>query len=123
MNNTLKKNRIKRFKRTMKVRKNLRGDSQKPRLCVVKSNTGIYAQLIDDENGVTLGSISTIAKEFRKADGNNKNVSVARQIGEHIGAIAKGKDIQKVIFDRGAAKYTGIVSELADGARSAGLQF
>ena len=122
MNNTLKKNRIKRFKRTMKVRKNLRGDSQKPRLCVVKSNTGIYAQLIDDENGVTLGSISTKAKEFRNTDVNSKNVSAARQVGERIGAIAKEKDIQKVIFDRGAAKYTGIVSELADGARSAGVQ-
>jgi large subunit ribosomal protein L18 len=123
MNNTLEKNRIKRFKRTKRVRKKLRGNSQKPRLSVLKSNKGIYAQLIDDENGVTLGSISTNAKEFRSTEFNAKSVNAARKMGERIGEIAKEKKIQKVIFDRGAARYHGIVSELADGARSTGLQF
>ena len=112
-----------RKKRAMRVRKHLRGTASKPRLCVVKTNKHIQAQLIDDEQGITLASASTFSKELQNSEFNRKNKSSARKIGESIADIAKSKNIKKVIFDRGSAKYHGILAELADAARSGGLQF
>ena len=112
-----------RKKRAMRVRKHLRGTASKPRLCVVKTNKHIQAQLIDDEQGITLASASTFSKELQNSEFNRKNKSSARKIGESIADIAKSKNIKEVIFDRGSAKYHGILAELADGARSGGLQF
>lgn len=121
MNNTLLKLRNKRDKRLKRVRKKLRGMSQMPRLCVVRTNAHVHVQLIDDEKGVTLGSTSTQAKEFRNTEFGKLNKNSARKIGERIAEIAKEKEIKRVIFDRGRSKYHGIVAEVAQGARSAGL--
>jgi len=112
-----------RKKRALRVRKHLRGNAAKPRLCVVKSNKHIQAQLIDDELGITLGSIATFSKELRDTEFNKKNKTAARKLGENIAEIAKSKNIKEVIFDRGSAKYHGILAELADAARAGGLQF
>ncbi len=119
----INKKQILRNKRAIRVRKKLRGCSEKPRLCVVKSNKHIEAQLIDDVNGKTLGSVSTFSKELRTTEFNKKNKESARKLGETIAEIAKGKNIKEVIFDRGPFKYHGILAELADAARAGGLQF
>ena len=112
-----------RLTRALRVRKHLRGTSAKPRLCVVKSNSHIQAQLIDDETGTTLGSTATFAKEFRNTEFNRKNKASARKLGEQIAEIAKSKNIKEVVFDRGPFKYHGVLAELADAARAGGLQF
>lgn len=112
-----------RHRRALRVRKHLRGTSAKPRLCVVKSNCHIQVQLIDDEKGITLGALSTFAKEYRKTEFNRKNKASARKLGEHIAEIAKSKNIKEVVFDRGPSKYHGVLAELADAARAGGLQF
>ena len=123
MNNLAKKNSQLRQKRALRVRKHLNGTSSKPRLCVVKSNNHIQAQLIDDEAGRTLGGVATFSKEFRETEFNKKNKASARKLGEQIAEIAKSKNIKEVIFDRGPFKYHGILAELADAARAGGLQF
>lgn len=112
-----------RHNRALRVRKALRGTGVKPRLCVVKSNSHIQAQLIDDETGTTLYGIGTFAKEFRNTEFNKKNKASARKLGEQIAEIAKSKNIKEVVFDRGPFKYHGILAELADAARAGGLQF
>ncbi len=111
-----------RKKRALRVRKHLRGCSEKPRLCVVKSNKHIQVQLIDDEAGVTLGGIGTSSKEFANTEFAKKNKASAKKLGERIAEIAKANNIKQVVFDRGPFKYHGILAELADAARAAGLQ-
>lgn len=123
MINGTKKNHKLREKRALRVRKRLRGTSIKPRLCVIKSNYHIQAQLIDDETGTTLGGTATFAKEFRNTEFSKKNKTSARKLGEQIAEIAKSKNIKEVIFDRGPFKYHGILAELAEAARTGGLQF
>jgi large subunit ribosomal protein L18 len=112
-----------RHKRAMRVRKNLRGTSLKPRLSVWKSNKHIQVQLIDDEAGHTLGTVSTFGKEFRDTEFSKKNKASAAKLGEKIAEIAKKYDVTEVIFDRGPFKYHGLLAALADSARAAGLQF
>jgi large subunit ribosomal protein L18 len=109
--------------RALRVRKRLQGTSLKPRLSVHKSNCHLQVQLIDDEEGVTIAGISTFAKEFRDTEFNRKNRASARRLGERIAELAQEKNIKEVVFDRGPFKYTGILAELADAARSAGLKF
>lgn len=121
-NMILKKQKL-RHKRSLRVRKHLSGSAAKPRLCVVKSNKHIQAQLIDDDAGITLGAISTTAKEFRNTEFARRNKAAARKLGEHIAEIAKAKNIKEVIFDRGPFKYHGVLAELADAARAGGLKF
>jgi len=111
-----------RKRRIMSVRKKLRGKSTRPRLCVMKSNHHIQVQLIDDETGRTLGSTSTFSKEFRKTEFNKKNKASARKLGERIAEIARGQNIKEAIFDRGRFKFHGILAELTDAARGAGLK-
>lgn len=123
MRNTVVKDHIRHDRRAMRVRKRLRGTSIKPRLCVVKSNKHIQVQLIDDENGKTLGHAASFAKEFRGTENAKKSKATARTLGELIAKIAKEQNIKEVVFDRGPFKYHGILAELADAARSAGLQF
>lgn len=112
-----------RHRRSLHVRKKLVGSAERPRLCVRKTNSNIQVQLIDDEAGVTLGSIATYAKEFRNTDNSKKNKASAKVLGERIAGIAKAKNIHEVIFDRGSSKYHGILAELANAAREAGLKF
>lgn len=112
-----------RQKRTWRVRKKLCGTAERPRLCVVKSNCHISAQLIDDATGTTLASASTKSKIFRDTEFGRKNKASAKKLGEHIAEMAKEKNIREVIFDRGPFKYHGILAELANAARAGGLQF
>jgi large subunit ribosomal protein L18 len=110
-----------RKKRALRVRSKLRGTADKPRLSVVKTNAHIIAQLIDDEQGLTLGAISTFSKELRNTEFGRKNKNSAKVIGEKIASIAKAKNIDSVIFDRGFSKYHGVIAAVADGARENGL--
>lgn len=123
MRKTIVKNHLRRNRRALRVRKSLRGTPEKPRLSVVKSNKHIQVQLIDDESGVTLGHVATFAKQLRETEFCCKNKSSARKLGELIAEMAKAKNIKEVVFDRGPFKYHGILAELADAARAAGLQF
>jgi len=120
MNEEKTKDRVRKQKRAKRVRKKLRGTSAKPRLCVVKTNKHIYAQLIDDSKGVTIGSASTLSKnvEIKK-----KNKESAKKLGEAIGAIAKDKKFKELVFDRGPYKYHGILAELANSVREQGISF
>jgi large subunit ribosomal protein L18 len=122
MRNQVKKH-VMRVKRSLRVRKNFHGTSVKPRLCIVKSNSHIQAQLIDDETGTTLVGIGTFAKQFRDTEFNRKSKAAARKLGEYIAEAAKAKNIKEVVFDRGPFKYHGVLAELADAARAGGLQF
>jgi large subunit ribosomal protein L18 len=123
MRNSVVRNHVKQRKRALRVRKHVRGTSIKPRLSVIKSNKHIQVQLIDDENGITLGHASTFTSEFRDTEFGKKNKASARKLGEVIAQKAIEKNIKEVVFDRGPSKYHGILAELADAARSAGLQF
>lgn len=102
--------------RHVRVRKQIIGTKDIPRLNVYRSNTNIYAQIIDDENGVTLASASSM-----KMKGNN--TEVATKVGEAIAKEAKKAKITKVVFDRGGYLYHGRVAALADSARANGLEF
>ncbi|XVG96097.1 50S ribosomal protein L18 [Eubacteriales bacterium KG127] len=110
-----------RVKRHQRVRKNLIGTPEKPRLCVFRSNKNISAQIIDDIAGVTLASASTLEKELKSENGGNKEA--AKKVGELIANRALEKGIENVAFDRGGFLYHGRVKELAEGAREAGLKF
>ena len=113
----------KRLKRHARVRKNLIGTPEKPRLCVFRSNKNISCQIIDDVNGNTLVSASTVDKELKAEIGYGGNKEAARKVGEAIAKRALAKGIEEVAFDRGGFLYHGRVKELAEGARSAGLKF
>jgi len=123
MNNEIKNSQGRRDRRAMRNRKHAHGTSAKPRLCVIKSNCHIQAQLIDDDAGKTLGSAATFSKKFRGTEFAKKNKASARKLGETIAEIAKSKSIKEVVFDRGPFKYHGILAELANAAREGGLQF
>jgi len=108
--------------RTMRVRKRLRGNQEKPRLSVFKSAKHLYVQLIDDEQAVTLVSTSTQGKEFQQTEYNRKNKPSAKQLGLKIAELAKERNVSTVVFDRGRFKYHGVIAAVADGAREGGLQ-
>ena len=109
-----------RLKRHARVRAKISGTTERPRLCVYRSNANISAQIIDDVNKITLVSASTLEKDF---EGNGGNKVAARQVGKTIAERAAAKGITEVVFDRGGYLYHGRVSELADGAREGGLKF
>ena len=109
-----------RAKRHKRVRGKVSGTPERPRLCVFRSEKHIYAQIIDDVNGNTLVSASSVEKDF---EGLGSNKTAARTIGKTVAERAKAKGIDTVVFDRGGYIYHGRVSELAAGAREAGLQF
>ncbi len=109
-----------RLKRHRRVRYKISGTPECPRLNVFRSSKHIYAQIIDDVNGVTLASASSMDKDF---EGNGGNVEGARKVGEMIAKNAAAKGITEVVFDRGGYLYHGRVKELAEGARENGLQF
>lgn len=112
-----------RKKRAIRVRKRVRGCCDMPRLCVVKTNANIQVQIIDDEKGITLASTSTFSKDFRDTEYARKNKASAQQLGKKIAQMAKEKNVNKVVFDRGRSKYHGVIAALADAAREAGLEF
>ena len=109
-----------RLKRHRRVRAKISGTPERPRLNVFRSSKHIYAQLIDDINGVTLASASSMDKGF---EGSGSNVEGACKVGEAIAKNAAGKGISEVVFDRGGYLYHGRVQALAEGARENGLKF
>ena len=109
-----------RLKRHVRVRGKISGTPERPRLNVFRSNANIYAQIIDDVNGVTLVSANTLEKEFEGAAGN---CEAAKKVGTVLAERAKAKGIEQVVFDRGGYVYHGRVAALAEGAREGGLQF
>ena len=109
-----------RLKRHVRVRGKISGTPECPRLNVFRSNANIYAQIIDDVNGVTLVAANTLEKEFEGATGN---VEAAKKVGAVLAERAKAKGIEQVVFDRGGYIYHGRVAALAEGAREAGLKF
>ena len=113
----------KRLKRHERVRKNLYGTPERPRLCVYRSNKNISAQIIDDVNGTTLVSASSLDKELKAEIGYGGNKEAAKKVGEAVAKRAVAKGIEEVCFDRGGFLYHGRVKELAEGAREGGLKF
>ena len=109
-----------RLHRHVRVRGKISGTPERPRLNVFRSNANIYAQIIDDVNGVTLVSANTLEKGFEGATGN---AEAAKKVGLVLAERAKEKGIEVVVFDRGGYVYHGRVAALAEGAREAGLQF
>ena len=109
-----------RVRKHLRVRGKISGTAERPRLNVFRSNSNIYAQLIDDVKGVTLASASSLEKDFADAKGN---CETAHKVGLLIAERAAAKGISEVVFDRGGYIYHGRVKELAEGAREGGLKF
>ena len=112
-----------RVKRHLRVRKKITGTVSRPRLNIFRSSKHMYAQIIDDTNGVTLVSASTLDKDLKAEVGNGGSVDAARKVGSLIAERAKAKGINNVVFDRGGYLYHGRVQALADAARESGLEF
>ena len=114
---------VARAKRHYRLRNNISGTAQKPRLAVFRSNMHIYAQIIDDTVGKTLVSASTLQKDVKAELENTDDVQAAAKVGTVIGKKAVEAGIESVVFDRGGYIYHGKVKALADAAREAGLKF
>ena len=112
-----------RRKRHLRVRKNVFGTKECPRLNIYRSTSNIYAQVINDEKGETLCSASTLSKELAENLKSKTKSEKAFIVGELVGKLALKKGIKKVVFDRGGYLYTGRVLQIAEGARKAGLEF
>lgn len=112
-----------RQRRQYRVRKPIRGTSERPRLTVFRSNANIYCQVIDDSTGKTLASASTRDKALRGEVKYGGNKTAAAAVGKAVAERAKQAGVTKVCFDRGEAKYHGRVAAVADAAREAGLSF
>ena len=109
-----------RIRRHERVRKNISGTAERPRLNVYRSLNHIYAQVIDDAKGVTLVAASSMDKDF---DGYGGNVEAAKKVGAKVAEKALAAGIKQVVFDRGGYVYHGRVAALAEGAREGGLEF
>ncbi len=112
-----------RIRRHKHVRKYISGTADRPRLSVFRSLAEIYAQVIDDDQGVTLASASTVDHALREKVAGMKKTEQAREVGRLLAERAKDKGVTQVVFDRGGFKYIGRVKALADAAREAGLDF
>ena len=112
-----------RIRRHLRVRKNVFGTTERPRLSVFRSINEIYAQVIDDIDGNTLTSASSIDTDLRTKMAGLKKSEQAKLVGQTVAERAKSKGIEAVVFDRGGFRYTGRVKALADGAREGGLDF
>lgn len=112
-----------RAKRHYRLRANVQGTAERPRLNIYRSLTNIYAQVIDDNAGHTLVSASTLDKDVKAQIEGKTKTDAAKIVGQIVGERAKTAGIEKVVFDRGGYKYHGRVAAVADGAREAGLEF
>ncbi|WP_417305332.1 50S ribosomal protein L18 [Ellagibacter isourolithinifaciens] len=110
-------------RRHRRVRGKISGTPERPRLCVTRSNSNIYAQVIDDASHTTICGVSTLGPEFKATGKKGGTVEGAAEIGTIIGKMAQEKGVTKVVFDRGGHLYHGRVKALADAAREAGLVF
>jgi large subunit ribosomal protein L18 len=118
----MKIDKFKRWKRRkLSLKNKIRGTEEKPRITVFRSNENIYAQIINDDQGVTLCSSSTVDKELGLK--GKKNKETAAKVGELLAKRALDKGIKQVVFDRNGYRYHGVVKELADACRKAGLEF
>ena len=120
MINKIDKNEIRKRKH-LRVRKNVSGTTERPRLCVYRSNSHIYAQVIDDTTGTTLAAASSLDKDVKTENGSN--IEAASAVGKLVAERAAAKEIKDVVFDRGGYLYHGRVQALAEAAREAGLNF
>ncbi|MEF2835859.1 MAG: 50S ribosomal protein L18 [Clostridia bacterium] len=111
---------MERARRHARVRRKISGTAERPRLCVYRSNTNLYVQVIDDVAGKTLVSASTLDKEVKTKYANKE---AAKEVGALIAKRALEKNIKDVVFDRGGYIYHGVVKELAEAARNGGLNF
>jgi large subunit ribosomal protein L18 len=109
----------KRLRRRRRVRARIRGNAERPRLSVYRSNRGVFAQLIDDDAGRTLAAVSWIEPELRKLD----SMEQAKRIGQLLAERAKAAGIESCVFDRGGYRFHGRVAQVAEGAREGGLKF
>ena len=110
----------KRLKRKVHIRKRIHGTSARPRMTVFRSNSNISVQVIDDDVGTTLASVTTLEKDLGAM---KANIASGTKVGEEIGRRLKEKNITSVVFDRNGYIYHGVVKAVADGARSAGIEF
>ena len=110
----------KRLHRKIHIRKSIYGTAERPRMTVTRSNKNLSVQVINDDEGKTLASISTLEKEFAYV---KPTIEGAAKLGEALGARLKDKNISKVVFDRNGYLYHGVVKALADGTRKAGIDF
>ena len=111
---------LERVRRHKRVRTKISGTAECPRLCVYRSNTNLYVQVIDDDKQTTLVSASTLDKEIKTKTANKE---AAKELGALIAKRAKDKGIETVVYDRGGYIYHGVVKELAEAAREGGLKF
>jgi len=111
---------MERTRRHIRVRRKISGTAERPRLCIYRSNTNLYVQIIDDVAGNTLVAASTLDKEIKTKHANKE---AAKELGTLIAKKAKAKKIESVVFDRGGYIYHGVVKELAEAAREGGLKF
>lgn len=111
---------MERTRRHIRVRRKISGTAERPRLCVYRSNTNLYVQIIDDVAGNTLVAASTLDKEIKTKHANKE---AAKEVGALIAKRALDKKIESVVFDRGGYIYHGVVKELAEAAREGGLKF
>jgi large subunit ribosomal protein L18 len=114
---------VARIRRHVRIRKQISGTAERPRLNVFRSLKDIYAQVIDDEQGHTLVSASSIDQELRAKMGGKTKTEQANLVGKAVAERAKENGIETVVFDRGGYRYIGRVKALADGAREGGLRF
>jgi large subunit ribosomal protein L18 len=112
-----------RARRKRRIRKKVNGTPERPRLSVFRSAKHIYAQVVDDVDGKTLASASTVAKDLRGGLGEGNKSAAAKKVGALLAEQCKSKGITKVVFDRNGYLYHGRIKALADAAREAGLDF
>jgi large subunit ribosomal protein L18 len=113
---------IARVRRKKRVRKKILGTDSRPRLCIFRSHKHIYAQVISDDEGKTLLSVSTLSGEMGDKTKKRKGVEVAKQVGLSLARICKEKNITRLVFDRNGFLFHGRVKAVADGAREGGLE-
>jgi large subunit ribosomal protein L18 len=121
--NSAKKRLVSRGARADRIRKKIFGTSERPRLCVRRSLNHMYAQLVDDEKGVTIVQVGSTGKELAARVSQKKKIEISKIVGELLAEKAKEKSITKVVFDRKGYLYHGRVKALAEAARGKGLQF
>jgi len=121
-NKRLKPEKYKKLKRET-LRGRIKGNLERPRLSVYRSNEHIYAQIIDDDNSKTLVTCSTLDRSIKLMISNGRSCDASRLTGEKLAELSLKKNIKKIVFDRGPYLYHGRIKALADGARAGGLQF
>jgi len=113
---------LRRWKRHRRVRKQIQGTAERPRLSIYRGLKNIYCQLIDDEEGRTLLSVSTTLPEIKEQVSYGGNVQAARAVGKALAEKALARGIKRAVFDRGGCKFHGRIAAIAEGARKTGLK-